>query len=206
MPRKENGMLFEVHPAPLKDKEGRNYVYVRPCSLHRRTMQEIDEYCAKHYSVQPGEMTRALDVLMEVAKMWLADGDRIETPMGTFAPKLGLRREMTTADRVGSLDVELQGIEYCPTREFIEKVSRWTNGFRPAGNPDSLQLAADTAHLERALQRCLDEHGYATVKTFMRHTALPYYSARNQLDAWCQGERPRLLCTKMGGTLVYTEI
>ena len=48
MPRKEDGMLFEVHPAPLKDREGRNYVYVRPYGLRRRTLAELDEYCARH--------------------------------------------------------------------------------------------------------------------------------------------------------------
>ena len=206
MARKEDGMLFEVHPAPLKDKDGNNFVYVRPYALHRRLMDELDAYCASHYSVQPGEMKRALDVFMEAAKLWLAEGDRIETPFGSFAPKIGLRSEKTMADEVGGPDVELQGIEFTPTREFIEKVDYWTNGFRPVGNPDTLKLAGDTAHLELALQRCIDEQGFASVRTFMRHSGLTYHSARKQLEEWCRGERPRLLRTKVGGTLVYTEI
>lgn len=198
-------MLFEVHPAPLKDKNGRNYVYVRPFGLRRRTLAELDEYCSRHYALQPGEMTRVLDVFMEATKNWLSGGDRIETPFGTFAPKIGLRSEKTTADRVGSTDVELQGIEFTPTREFVEKVARWTCGFRPVGNPDTQKLAADTAHLERALGRCISERGYADVRAFMRHSGLTYHSARKQLDQWCQGDRPRLLRTKMGGTYIYTE-
>lgn len=205
MPRKEDGMLFEVHPAPLKDREGRNYVYVRPYGLRRRTLAELDEYCARHYALQPGEMTRVLDVFMEATKIWLGDGDRIETPFGSFAPKIGLRSEKTTADRVGSLDVELQGIDFTPTREFVEKVANWTNGFRPVGNPDTQKLSADKAHLERALQRCIEERGYADVRSFMRHSGLTYHSARKQLDAWCEAPVPRLLRTKMGGTFVYTE-
>ena len=205
MPRKEDGMLFEVHPAPLKDKEGRNYVYVRPFGLRRRSLAELDEYCARHYALQPGEMTRVLDVFMEATKIWLGEGDRIETPFGSFAPKIGLRSEKTTADRVDSLDVELQGIDFTPTREFVNKVSVWTNGFRPVGNPDTQKLAADTAHLERALSRCIGEYGFADVRSFMLHSGLTYYSARKQLDAWCRGDQPRLLRTKMGGTYVYTE-
>ena len=205
MPRKEDGMLFEVHPAPLKDREGRNYVYVRPYGLRRRTLAELDEYCARHYALQPGEMTRVLDVFMEATKTWLADGDRIETPFGSFAPKIGLRSEKTTADHVGSLDVELQGIDFTPTREFVEKVANWTNGFRPVGNPDTQKLSADKAHLERALQCCIEERGYADVRSFMRHSGLTYHSARKQLDAWCDEPVPCLLRTKMGGTFIYTE-
>lgn len=205
MPRKEDGMLFEVHPAPLKDKEGNNYVYVRPCGLRRRTLEEIDDYCSRNYAIQPGDVSRVLNVFTEAAKVWLGEGCRIETPFGTFAPKIGLRSEKTTADRVGSNDVELQGIEFTPTREFIEKVARWTNGFRPIGNPNTLKLTADTAHLELALQRCIDEQGFATVHSFMRQSGLTYHSARKQLDQWCKSDTPRLLRTKMGGTFVYTE-
>ena len=205
MPRKEDGMLFEVHPAPLKDKDGNNYVYVKPCGLRRRTLDEIDDYCARNYSMQPGEMKRALGVFMEASKIWLGNGDRIETPFGTFAAKIGLRSEKTTADNVGSLDVELQGIEFTPTREYVGKVGLWTHGFRPSGNPDSQKLAADTAHIELALMRCIDEQGYASVQSFMRHSGLTYHSARKQLDAWCKGDQPRLLRTKMGGSFIYTE-
>lgn len=198
-------MLFEVHPAPLKDKEGRNYVYVRPFGSLRCTLEEIDEYCSRNFAVQPGDVSRVLGVFMEAAKYKLARGERIETPFGTFAPKIGLRSEKTTADRVGSQDVELQGIEFVPTRDFVEKVERRTNGFRPVGNPDTQKLSADMPHLERALHRCIEERGYATVHSFMRHSGLTYHSARKQLDKWCEGERARLLCTRMGGTFVYTE-
>ncbi len=198
-------MLFEVHPAPLKDKAGNNYVYVRPFGQRRRTMAEFDEYCANNYALRPGEMTRVLGVFMEATKTWLGWGDRIETPFGTFSPRIGLRSEKTTADRVGSVDVELQGIDFIPTREYVQKVADWTSGFRPAGNPDTLKLSADTVHLERALQRCIEEHGYVNVRGFMRHSGLTYHSARKQLDAWCKGDCPRLLRTKIGGSFVYTE-
>lgn len=205
MPRKEDGMLFEVHPAPLKDKEGNNYVYVRPYGVQHRTLEEVDSYCARNFAVQPGDVSRVLNVFMEAAKYWLSSGDRIETPFGTFAPKIGLRSEKTTADKVGSTDVELQGIEFTPTREFMRKIVQLNNGFRPVRNPDTLKLKADTPHLELAMQRCISERGYATVRSFMRHSGLTYHSARKQLNLWCEGDSPRLLRTKMGSTFVYTE-
>lgn len=30
MPRKKSGFPYEVHPTPVKDKNGRNIVYARP--------------------------------------------------------------------------------------------------------------------------------------------------------------------------------
>ena len=206
MPRKDNGLLFEVHPAPLKDKEGHNYVYVRPFGLRRRTLDEIDEYCSRNFAVQPGDVSRVLNVFMEAAKTWLANGERIETPMGTFAAKIGLRSEKTTADKIGSNDVELQGIEFIPTKEFLDHVGLRTNGFRPVNNPDSQKLLADTAHLELALQRCLDAKGFASTHEFMRHSGLTKHSARKILDQWCEEPSPRLMRTKMGRTYIYTEI
>ena len=207
MPRKEDGMLFEVHPAPLKDKAGNNYVYVRPFALHKRTPEDFDEYCSKHYAMRPGEMLRALGIFMEATKIWLGEGDRVETPFGSFAPKIGLRSEKTTADVVGPSDVELQGIDFTPTKEFVERVEQWTNGFRPLNNPDTQRLSADTTHLERALQNTIEAlGGYADVRNFMRFSGLTYHSARKTLDRWCQEPSPRLLRTKLGGTFIYTMI
>ena len=70
MARKENGFVFEVHSAPLKDKAGNNYVYVRPFRIRKRTMVEFDEYCSKNYALVPGEMTRILNIFMEASKIW----------------------------------------------------------------------------------------------------------------------------------------
>lgn len=64
MPRKGNGILFEVHPAPLKDKAGNHFVYVRPLGLQKLSMKELDGYCTKNYAIHPGEMSQALSVFM----------------------------------------------------------------------------------------------------------------------------------------------
>ena len=207
MARKENGFVFEVHSAPLKDKAGNNYVYVRPFRIRKRTMVEFDEYCSKNYALVPGEMTRILNIFMEASKIWQGEGDRLETPFGSFAVKLGLRKEKTTADQVHSQDVELQGIEFTATRDNINKVNFWTHGFRPLNNPDSQKLISNMTHLEKALQRSLKEKdGYVDIKTFMRNSGLTYHSASKQLNDWCKGDNPRLLKTKIGGSFIYTEI
>ena len=48
--------------------------------------------------------------------------------------------------------------------------------------------------------------GYTTVRLFAYHANLSQYSARKQLEAWTQGENPKLTKSRMGQTDIYTEI
>ena len=42
MPRKKDGMLFEIHPTPAKGKDGKNILYVRPVSGHELTISAAE--------------------------------------------------------------------------------------------------------------------------------------------------------------------
>lgn len=44
-----------------------------------------------------------------------------------------------------------------------------------------------------------------TVRHYAAQAGLTYYSAQKQLDAWTQGDRPKLLKTRMGRQYLYTE-
>ena len=44
MPRKNKGMWYEVHPTPVKGKDGKNLVYVRPQSGMKLTIKQLEEY------------------------------------------------------------------------------------------------------------------------------------------------------------------
>ncbi len=207
MARKEDGMQFEIHPAPLKDEQGNNYVYVRPHCWTHRTMEDIDAYCAQHYAMRPGEMTRALTVFRQMSKVWLAWGDRLTTPIGTFAPKLGLRSPKTMADRVGGDDVELQSIEFQPLKEYVEEVDEMANGFRPYEYQFPADILNNKDNLEHALRQSIEANGgYSTVHTFQMFSHLSKHTARKTLDRWCEEPRPRLMRTKMGNMFIYTEV
>ena len=43
MPRKNKGMWYEVHPTPVKGKDGKNLVYVRPQSGMKLSMKQLEE-------------------------------------------------------------------------------------------------------------------------------------------------------------------
>ena len=81
MPRKNNGMWYEVHPTPVKGGDGKNLVYVRPKSGMKLSMKELEDYCERNYSLRYGELSRAFDVFVRVAGRFLADKDKLEQEM-----------------------------------------------------------------------------------------------------------------------------
>ena len=207
MPRKTNGMPFEIHPSPKKAENGKNLLYVRPRSRQKITMEQLDDYCANHYALRPGELTRAFQAFIEATGYYLSEGYRVETLIGSFAPKIGLKRELTDPDEVKTTDVLFEGIEYKSVKEYEKSVLSNLRGFRRANNPNVQQLMANEDHLNKALQANLERyHGYVTARSVAHSANITYYSARKQLDKWCEGDNPRLLKTKQGQEYIYTEI
>ena len=111
MPRKNKGMWYEVHPTPMKGNDGKNLVYVRPRSGMKLTLKELEDYCSRNYGLRYGELSRAFDVFLRAAGEYLARGYRIDTPIGSFAPKLSLTKQVTSADEVRDRDVRFDGVD-----------------------------------------------------------------------------------------------
>ena len=200
-------MWYEVHPTPMKGNDGKNLMYVRPKSGMKLTMKELEESCERYSGLRYGELSRALDVFIRVAGTYLADGYRVETPIGTFAPKLALRRQITDADEVKDRDVRLDGIEYTPGKLWNEEMAKWLQGFRRFDNPDTQEIMADKEKLEEVMRQCINRNnGFITAGMFARFTGLTLYSARKQLNEWTKGENPKLLVTKQGKEHIYTEV
>ena len=207
MPRKKEGMVFEVHPTPVKGKDGRNMVYVRPAGGKKLSMRALEDYCDKFYGIRFGELSRAMNVFLRAAAELMAQGYRIDTPIGSFAPRLKLVREVTDADDVKARDVRFDGVDYNPGKRWNEQLEKWSDGFRPAHNPDTQRLMADQQLMDNSLRECLARFkGYITVGIFARQSGLTYYSARKQLEQWTKGDNPRLLKTRRGHEYIYTEV
>ena len=206
MPKKKNGFPYEVHPTPVKGKDGRNIVYARPARGLKLSIDAVDDYCSKYYQTRNGEVEFVLKQFLKGAAELMARGYRIDTPIGSFVPKLGLKREITDADDVRNSDVQLDGVDYNPGKIWNKALEKWLlNGFRRMDNPNVQALMQDTEHLERALKECLSR-GYVTTKAFAYRANLTTYSARKQLEAWTKGENPKLMKSKMGQTDIYTAI
>ena len=207
MPRKNNGMWYEVHPTPVKGGDGKNLVYVRPKSGMKLSMKQLEDYCERSYSLRYGELSRAFDVFVRVAGRFLAEGYRIDTPIGSFAPKLSLAKQITDADEVKDRDVRLDGVEYNPGKLWDKEIKKWLDGFRRYHNPDTNEILADKKKLEQLMRDCIQKHnGYITAGMFAHYSGLTLYSARKQLNEWTKGNNPKLLKTAHGKEHIYTEI
>ena len=206
MPRKNSGMWYEVHPTPVKGGDGRNIVYVRPKSGMKLSMKQLENYCERTYNLRYGEMSRAFDMFIRAAGRFLAEGYRIDTPLGSFAPKLSLAKQITDPDTVKDRDVRLDGVEYNPGKLWNREMAKWHDGFRKAVTPNVQTIMADKEKLEQLMRECLQKHhGYITAGMFARHTGLTLYSARKQLKEWSKGDNPKLLMTPRGKEHIYTE-
>jgi len=206
MPRKTDGMPFEIHTSPKEGRDGKKMLYVKPLSGRKVTMEELDDYCAQHYALRPGELTRAFNAFIDATGYYLSEGYRLETLIGSFAPKIALKREVTDPADLKTYDVCFEGIEYRSVKAYEQSVLKWLKGFRRANNPDTREVLADTQRLEKALQECLKDHdGFVTIRSFARYACLTYYSAQKLLEEWCSGDCPKLLKTKQGQTFIYTE-
>ena len=207
MPRKNSGMWYEVHPTPVKGEDGKNLVYVRPKSGQKLTMAQLEGYCERNYALRYGELSRAFDVFIRAASEFLAQGYRIDTPMGSFAPKLSLAKQVTDADQVKDRDVKLEGVEYNPGKLWDKAINKWLDGFRRYQNPDTKAILADKEKLEQVMRECIQKyHGYITAGIFSRASGLTLYSARKQLNEWTKGDNPKLLKTPRGKEHIYTEV
>lgn len=207
MPRKNSGMWYEVHPTPVKGDDGKNLLYVRPKSGLKITMKELEDYCERINALRYGELSRAFDAFIRAAGRFLAEGYRIDTPIGSFAPRLSLTKQVTSPDEVKDRDVRLDGVEYNPGKLWNEAMKKWHDGFRRYDNPNTQELMANKDKLEQMMRECIEKHnGYITAGMFSRYSGLTLYSARKQLNEWTKGDNPKLLKTRMGKEHIYTEI
>ena len=207
MPRKNSGMWYEVHPTPVKGEDGKNLLYVRPKSGLKLTMKQLEDYCERTYNMRYGEMSRAFDMFIRAAGRFLAEGYRIDTPIGSFAPRLSLKKQVTDPDAVKDRDVRLDGVEYNPGKLWNREMEKWHDGVRKAVTPDTTAILADKDKLEQQMRECIQKYnGYITAGMFARYTGLTLYSARKQLNEWTKGDNPKLLKTPRGKEHIYTEV
>lgn len=209
MPRKKYGMPFEAHPTPQKNANGEPLLYVTPQSGLKRTLKELETYFGDKYSIRKGEMSRAFEAFMEAAPKWMAEGYRIETPIGTFSAKLELKRDVTNPDNIKHDDVELKGIDYRPAKQFEKEldIEIGSDGFRYVRKPMSSRIMNNIQHLEEALQKSIRaNNGYTTVASFAYYSHLTEHSARKQLNLWCTGNNPKLHMSRVSHAHIYTEI
>lgn len=201
MPRKTDGMPFELHPRPTKGKDGKPLLYARPAAPYKRTMKDVKDFCAIR-GVNAGTIDVAFETFIDVCSRWLAEGYRVETPLGTFSPKIKLEGDFTDPSEVQGKDVKYVGIDITPSKRFVKEVRIRQKGFYRKANQVGNAQMHDDAFMAEALRRSM-KAGFTTIRTFMAVSGLKYHSAQRYLNKLCLGENPILKQQKIGGSYHY---
>lgn len=201
MPRKTDGMPFELYTRPTNGEDGKPLLYVRPAAPYKRTMKDVEKYCGFR-GVNKGIVDIAFETFIESCSEWLAEGYRVETPLGTFAPKIKLEGDFTDPAKVKGKNVKFAGIELIPSKHFVTMVKRKQKGFyKKESNVGNAQMH-DEAFMAEALRRAL-RNGFTTISIFMVVAGLKYHSAQRYLNGLCSGEHPTLRRMRIGTTYHY---
>lgn len=206
MPRKNSGMPFELHPSPMKNDDGENLLYVRPMQGRSIDIEGIDEHCNINSGLPHHTLSSVFNYFCSACAEFLADGKRIETPMGVFSPRLALKGEFTDPAQVHADDVEWRGVEFQPSKQFMAQIHKWSSGFLHAPNCQREKSKPTEAQLQEALDLSIaDCKGFTTVHSFGFFSKLTRHSAQKYLDSLCEGEHPQLVRTLQGRTFIYTK-
>ena len=201
MPRKTDGMPFELYTRPTNGEDGKPLLYVRPVAPYKRTMKDVENYSG-YRGINKGTVDIVFETFIEVCSEWLAEGYRVETPIGTFAPKIKLEGEFTDPAKVKGKNVKFVGIELTPSKRFVKAVERQQRGFRKKESNVGTKQMNDEAFMAEALRRSI-RSGFTTIRIFMSVSGLKYHSAQRYLDGLCSGEHPTLKRMKYGTTFHY---
>lgn len=201
MPRKTDGMPFELQPRPTKGEDGKPLLYARPAASYKRTMKDVENFCS-FKGLNSNMVEIAFNTFIEVCSKWLADGYRVETPLGVFSPKIKLEGEFTDPAKVKGQDVKFVGLELTPSKQFVKTVSYKQHGFRKIDTTVGNAQMHDEAFMAEALRRSMYS-GFTTISIFMAVSGLKYHSAQRYLNKLCAGEHPMLKQQKIGGTIHY---
>lgn len=204
MPRKTAGIEFEIHPRPTKGEDGKPLLYVRPAKGRKKSFKQLEEFCCKYRNLHTGEMQMVMDVMMEVVGLWLSDGYRVETPIGSFAPKLKLQGEHTDPKTINGNDVVYAGIEFIPSKEFVEEGGKNYEGYRKSQT--QAQVGNGQMYDEKAMDEAMYQSmksGYTTIQKFMKFSGLKRDSAKAYLDSLCMGDNARLCRVRESRSWLY---
>lgn len=202
MPRKTNGIVYELFPRPTKDEDGKPFLYAEPVITVKHSVKELDAFCAEYRGMSRHSVETAFNLACEVCAMWLKEGHRVETPFGTFAPKLKLLGDHTDPNRVTGKDIVYDGVKFTAAKDFVNDADCSREGFRRDDRFVKPKKAQSQEELEQALRKSIS-HGYITVKMFMIRSGMKQTSARNYLNSLCKGDSPRLRKYKEGQTMHY---
>lgn len=203
MPRKTDGIPFILLPRPTTGSDGKPLLYAFLEPGRKLNLDFLDEEFRGLGRYQKGDVKRMFEVFATVAGKYIANGYRIETPFGSFAPKLKILGDYTSPAEVGNSSAEMTGIDFFPSKMLKREVQKHYRGCLKINTPVGNTQMHDEHLMEQALKECMKETGIVTIKSFCIYSGLKYKSACRFLDSLCEGDNARFKKVKQGGVILY---
>ena len=203
MPVNKSGISFELYDTPKKDESGRNILCAKVVSNGTYTQRQLEEYMQKFWTIHPSDARRFMTAFVDAVTSLLADGYRVDTPIGSFYMKLKLDAPYTAADKVTANQVGFDGVGILPDKEFVKCVSDSIHGFQRKRSHRSPNLGS-TAELQRKVRKLArDNGGFFDIRDFRMAFGVSEYMARKTLQSLCEGTPPFLQHKKASRSIVY---
>lgn len=203
MPRKTDGIPFILQTRPTKGLDGKPLLYAQVAPGRKLTLDYLDCEFRGLGSYREGDVKRMFEVFANVVGKYIAEGYRIETPLGSFAPKLRIFGEYTNPAEVSNASAEYAGVEFTPSHAFSKHIRDKYRGCLKVSTHVGNAQMYDEDVMKRVLRECLGSGSFITLKAFCCHSNLKYWSAKRYLDSLCEGDDAPLYRQKSGTLLLY---
>ncbi len=140
MARATGSINYLEHRTPLKDESGKYQIH--PMFVKRDTIdqEKMEKHVRDHCAMNVSSFIAALETLEDETLYALADGNEVRVgDMFIVKPKLGVvqhrdkegnewKKTFHEGDLIPANEVDICGLEIQPTKEFLEKLRRRSNG------------------------------------------------------------------------------
>ena len=202
------------HRTPFKDESGKYQIHPMFVKRDIVDQEKMEKRVRDHCAMNVSSFISALETLEDETLYALADGNEVRVgDMFIVKPKLGVvkhkdkeenewKKTYHEGDLIPANEVAVCGLEIQPTKEFLERLKRRSNGCsRQYWN---VKFAPKEADLEFAdIVEICQQQGYITVKDLIREFGVTRYHASKVLNDLCEEPAARMYATKEGSVTLY---
>ena len=214
MARATGSINYLEHRTPLKDESGKYQIH--PMFVKRDIVdrEKMETRVRDHYAMNVSSFISALETLEDETLYALAEGNEVRVgDMFIVKPKLGMvkhkdkngiewKRTYHEGDLIPANEVDICGLEIQPTKEFLERLKRHSNGCsRQYWSVKSTPKEADKEFAD--IVEICQQQGYITVKDMIREFGVTRYHANKVLNDLCEEPAARMYATREGPITLY---
>ena len=218
MPRATGPIGYIEHRSPKKDETGKYLIHPQFVYKDVYDFKDMRDGMRQHYQMATPQFLAAIQSIKDETMMALSQGKEVKVgDMFIIKPKLKLKDHKDAdgniyhkvyheGDLIPASEVEIGGFEVRTTREFDKE---FFCNYRCSCTRDTWKVSAPP---KESAQEWLDitnfcrEHGYITVRDFMRLHGVTKYHAQKVLADLCEGEFPKMTREREGRVYIYRRI